>query len=864
MKKLNWERIEELFEEVLSLPEEERIPFIDTACADDPELRAELINLLKADSASSDYLEEVSARIVVPTLTEVLSGNDPFLGTRLGPYEVSQVIARGGMGAVYLGRRVDGLFEQVVALKVVRMDMTAELSARFLKERRILAKLEHPSIARILDGGVSSEGRPWLAMEYIKGEPITDWADRKKLSIDQRLELFRSVCEAVSYAHRNLIVHRDLKPSNILVNDDGAVKLLDFGISKLLDESHTLQITHTINAPLTPEYAAPEQLTGANVSLATDVYALGVILYELLTGRKPYRIPSRVRREIERVIIEEEPGKPSTVVTEEISSSTESTSATSPRQISLLRNLDPQALKKRLTGDLDVIILKALRKEPERRYGSVGAFSEDILRHLNQFPVSAQADSAGYRLRKFVRRNRTFVVAATLVMVSLAGGLAIAVWQAGVARQEAENARIEAQRAEELSEFLVGLFEANDPAQAQGDSILVREILDRGLEQIADELHQQPILRSYLQTTMGNIYMRLGMLNTADSLLSQVVATQRELPDVDPIALAETISLLARVYRYMGRTEEATDIEREVLGILETTFPGDFTGTSISLSSLGYLLTLQGAFDEAEEYLVKGYEMEHRLSDSNPTSTLGSATSNLAIMYYYRNEMDQAVLYFEESLQIQRALVGDQPHPDLAISLDNLASLLQMTERFEEAIVYSSEAMSIQRVLYGNQPHPSLVTTLNNHGVLLHHLGRYSESQEILNEVMELKVELYGYEHPSTAITMGWLGYVARSQENYDQAEELYREAIQISERTLPPGHENWIHQMQRLAGMISQLGRWEEAEEMYLLSYERALEHYGPEHTYTVSARRPLAGFYEAWDKPELAAQYRDPAVEE
>lgn len=863
MSKLDWARAERLFEEASSLPIEERQAFLDTECSSEPELRAEIEALLAADQESDHYIERLGVKVVNPALQTALTRKDPLLNTQLGPYELVNVIDRGGMGTVYLGRRIDGAFDQTVAIKVVRLDMIPELSARFLEERRILAKLDHPSIARLLDGGFSDEGRPWLAMEYVRGEAITTWADRKSLSVNERLELFRSVCEAVAYAHRNLIVHRDLKPSNIFVTEEGGVKLLDFGISKLLDESQSPSITRTGYAPLTPEYAAPEQLLGKDVSQATDVYALGVILYELLTGRRPYQIPSRVRREIERVIIEEQPLKPSAIVTDATGLSDDPTLPQTLEGISRTRNLAPEALKRRLSGDLDVIILKALRKEPERRYDSARALSEDVHRHMNQLPVTAQPDSRGYRIAKFVRRHRVLVGSALLIMVSLFGGLAAALWQAGVARQEAENARQEAERAEAVTEFLIGLFESTDPAQARGDSVLVRDVLDRSLAALPEDLVDQPALRAHLETMLGEIYLRLGRLDRADSLLSNALLIKEELYGSGHLALAETLAKLGRVRFIQGSGEQGIALLKEALDIIRRETAGDDPLKADVLSTLGWHLTVNGEHDEAEALLHEGLEMWQRLSAGEVTTDLGMATNNLALLFYYKGEYERALPYLERALEIQRILVHDQPHPDLAIALDNFSTLLIMLNRNDDAEPYVREAVEIQRILYGDEPHQSLVTTLNNYGRVLFSLERFEESRAIHNEVFGLKMALYGYEHQSTAVTLGWLAQLEEYEENYSEAEALYREATRISENTVPPGHENWATQLRHLAAMISRQGRWEEAEQMYLLNYERTFEHYGSDHRFTINARSHLAGFYEAWGKPEIAEQYRIKEVE-
>ena len=396
-----WQQIEALFEAVLEEAPEDRTAFLADACGDDQALREEVEALLEADAQGGDFLHEVGERLFTPTT--------PALPERIGIYAVDARIGQGGMGTVYRAHRADGAYEQEVAIKVLKQPDHAEHTQRFLAERQILARLSHPHIARLLDGGLTDAGQPYLVMEYVDGQPLTTYCDERRLSINERLALFCTVCDAVQYAHRNLVVHRDLKPSNILVTADGKVKLLDFGIAKLLDPDpgafgQAMPVTKTGLQVLTPEYASPEQVTAAPITTASDVYQLGILLYELLTGQRPYRLPSRLAHEVVRVILEEEPTRPSTAVTRTAETGT--------------RRATPDQLRRRLSGDLDVIVLAALRKEPERRYSSAEALAADVQRHLEGMPVEAHAESTLYRLHKFMGRHR-WAVAAVLAFVML-------------------------------------------------------------------------------------------------------------------------------------------------------------------------------------------------------------------------------------------------------------------------------------------------------------------------------------------------------------------------------------------------------------------------------------------------------------
>ncbi|MFQ5572464.1 MAG: serine/threonine protein kinase, partial [Rhodothermales bacterium] len=464
----HWPLIDDLFAAALDHPPEERTAFIDRACTGNPALRDELESLLRAYHASEHYLEAIDAdraRALIESVGELVCEEQ-----RIGPYQVVRELGRGGMGAVFLAERADGQFEQQVALKLIKRGMDSDaILRRFLRERQILAHLRHENIARLLDGGVSDEDRPYFAMEYIDGLPLPDYCDTHRLDVEARLRLFQDVCRAVQYAHRSLIVHRDLKPSNMLVTEDGTVKLLDFGIAKLLDpeaQSGATALTEAGLRAMTPEYAAPEQVRGEPVTTATDVYTLGVVLYELLTGHRPYQFERREPKAIARVINDVEPELPSTAVRREtdIQHTDGTTETVTPLSVSRARSTQPDRLRRRLSGDLDTVVLKALRKEPERRYASAEAFVEDIRRHLAGLPVLAQKDTLAYRASKFVRRHTVGVVFATALGLLTLGSAVV------MALQQAETMR-EAAKAEEVKSFVMSLFEMSDPDASKGETI---------------------------------------------------------------------------------------------------------------------------------------------------------------------------------------------------------------------------------------------------------------------------------------------------------------------------------------------------------------------------------------------------------
>jgi serine/threonine protein kinase len=447
MESDNLDRLERLFRAAALHPADERQDFLRAAASDDPALLKQLTELLSShdDAENNELLGESPTLILEQYGQSESEPEDDLVGTTIGPYTIRRHLGHGGMGDVYLGVREEP-FKRYVALKVIKRGMDSrEVLSRFSMERQILASLDHPSIAKLLDGGITSDGRPYFAMEYVEGLPVTTYCDKQKLTIGQRLTIFRKICETVSYAHQNLVLHRDLKPSNILVTSRGEIKLLDFGIAKLLNPGMsplTMPVTRTAAQRMTPEYASPEQVKGESLSTASDTYSLGIILYELISGRRPYILTNRTPTEIQRVVCEEQPQRPSTLIGVTIENKTDSDAADlSLEEVSKARETTQDKLRRMLRGDLDNIVLMALRKEASRRYASVSDFSVDIQNYLEGLPVAARPNTVKYRIRKFIKRNGIAVTTASLVVLALVGGLTISLWQANRANTQRDRAR---------------------------------------------------------------------------------------------------------------------------------------------------------------------------------------------------------------------------------------------------------------------------------------------------------------------------------------------------------------------------------------------------------------------------------------
>ncbi|MEQ9568607.1 MAG: serine/threonine-protein kinase, partial [Longimicrobiales bacterium] len=502
MNRKRWAALKTLFERALELDGSERDAFLDDLASNDPGLHADLQRLLTADAEERQVVDADPG--LLRDAADDDPGPDPRVGSRIGPWQVEDRIGEGGMGVVYRAERADGAFEQSVALKVLRRGMDTEgILARFRSERQILAGLEHPNIARLVDGGMTDDGLPWFTLEYVRGEHLTEYCDAHRLPVDARLDLFETVCAAVQYAQERLVVHRDLKPSNVLVSDDGTVKLLDFGIARVLSDGGSGQTT-VVGAPraLTLAYAAPEQIDGGAITTATDVYALGTMLYELLTGFRPRDFAEGG-----------DPKRPSDLPTR------------TQHTLAAARGAEPERLRRRLRGDLDTICMKALQDDPARRYATAGELLDDLRRHRTGRPVQARPDTFAYRASRFVRRNRAAVagtgVAALLVLATAA------TYTVRLAA-ERDRARLAATEAQEVTAFLEGLFEVSDPSESMGRSLTAAEVLETGRRRLDLELRDQPRIRAALLATVGRVYTNLGLWSEARPLLDEALDIRSE------------------------------------------------------------------------------------------------------------------------------------------------------------------------------------------------------------------------------------------------------------------------------------------------------------------------------------------------
>ncbi len=667
MLETRWQKIVEAVARFYEIAPENRTTWLEEFCADDAELKAEIESLLAFESEAENFLENSPAPLAAQILTENEMNKDGSVGKLFGNYRIVREIGRGGMGAVFLVERADGEFKQLAALKIVRQTILDwESENYFRRERQILASLNHPNVARLLDGGVSENGEPYLVMEYVEGEPLLDFANNHRLDLNERLKLFLKICSAVAYAHRNLVVHRDIKPSNILVAADGEPKLLDFGLAKILDESLDQAQTATGMRAMTPAYASPEQLRGENVTTASDIYSLGVALFELLTGNRPYKANGFM--DIVRQIAVAEPTRPSDAV------------ETNPNT-----NIRHPQLK----GDLDNIVLTALKKEPERRYKTVEAFSEDVKRHLEGLPVRARANTFSYRAAKFIKRNVAVSIIAALLLLSLLGGIILTSWQAGVAREERDRAEKRFNDVRKISKSL--LFEISPQIERLPGSTEAREtIVSRALEYLdslaaessADESLQSELASAYEQ--VGDVQGKpgkpnLGNLEGATETYRKAQKIRQSLAEKYPND-AEIKRLLAANFQSIGDLRFwSSDIDgalenyRRAISIYETLVAAPNADVQINLDLINSQLATakvfsgNGNYDDSIPIYRRSLDALEKLQAAKPFDTeiarlIGGSHINLAYDLSWKDEMTEAGEEVKKSVAVGEPLFAAHPN----------------------------------------------------------------------------------------------------------------------------------------------------------------------------------------------------------
>ena len=788
-----WARIEELLSAALELPREERQAFLRRACGPDQALLHEVGELIRQHEREPGFLERPLPSLLAVDADEG-SGEEP---RQIGPYRIVRTLGRGGMGQVWLAEREAPGFRQQVALKVLRRGLdTDDLLARFRDERQILARLVHPNIARLLDVGATDEGLPYFVMEYVAGSPLVEFCRDRALGVRERIRLFRTVCSAVQYAHRNLIVHRDLKPGNILVEEDGTPKLLDFGIAKIVDPGADdtdsgAGLTRADVRVLTPGYSAPEQIRGEPITTACDVYALGVLLYELLAGRHPYRVEGASRREMERWALEVDPPPPSL--------------ALAPGK---------RALRRELEGDLDTIVLAAIRKEPETRYDSVLALSEDLERHLSGLPVRARPATLLYGTMKFVRRNRVPLGVAAVVFLTLAASTGVALQQRRVAREQSARVTRERDKALQVRSFLLEMFGTTGPDQPSGDTVTARQLLDRRAATLDEAYPDDPEMRAEIMHVLAEGYDQLGLIEPAETLARESLETRRELfADAHP-DVAVSLNLVGWLLQERGELAAAQEHLEEAVAMGRRVFPpeGD-PHLARALNDLGAVLEARGSYERAAELYRESLQMRRSLQGEEQVG-VAVTTSNLAAVLYRKGDLDEAVAMAQAAVDLFRRVLGPD-HQRTLIVQSNLAAMQSARGDHESAARQHRELLERRRRLFGPR-HPSVPFSMTMLAHALEAMGNSAEAEALLDEALGLQREIRGPLHPDLASTLRVRGDVKLRSGRHADALEDYRAALEMVRGLAGPESPQVPLLLGRSAQALEGLGGIEAAERSY------------------------------------------------
>jgi len=829
-----WQRIERVLDAAFESDPTQWDALVEDLCGTDRELRREVEALLGRYAKEHGFLDVPPSATAAAVLAAAPASPDTRreAGRRIGAYRIVRQLGQGGMARVFLAERADGAFAEQVAIKVLRPGLDSELDRdRLRAERQILASLNHPNIARLFDGGVTDDGLPYLVLEYVDGQPIDRYCDQRHHTVRQRLERFLTAATATQFAHRNLVIHRDLKPSNVLVTADGTVKLLDFGLAKLLLPNvlpHEPPTTRTGHRWMTPEYAAPEQIRNEPVSTLTDVYQLGAMLYHLLVGRAPFGMRSGGSlHELEHAILHDEPVPPSAAV---------------------------HALR----GDLDAIVLKALRKAPDERYSSVQALADDVSRYLSGHAVMARRPSAIYRSRKFVRRHRWGVAAAAAFIVLLGVYAATVTVQRARIERALTRATIGAQKAEQLSTFMLGLFEASERGKAFGDTLTARALLDRGLTR-ARELTGQPEVRAQMVDVVGQLHAQLGDDEQARPLFEEALAIRRRLLGDAHVDVAASLANLAYVHSRGGRFAEAVRLYREAIAIQRPALGVAHPATLESLYGIAEALhssgDARGALPMFDEWMriVMTIPTEQRVNRADQLVKVGQ-------LLLIRGDLAGAERAYREAVSARRVIYGDR-HPSVASALHRVGTVLRTAGKLEESERAMREAVDLLRSAYP-EGHPELGLATRGLAMTLHREKKLEEAESLYREVLAMNRRFNGANHVFVGNALEDLGRVATDRGDYAGAEAFLREGVRVYQKAV--GDDDLLTARARLKLGVALLGRGAlgEAEPLLVHAFTAFKDRRMPGALGELPRREAinaLVRLYEAQGRPNEAAKYRE-----
>jgi serine/threonine-protein kinase len=826
------QRLKQLFDDAVDLPAREREAYLDALAADDRALAATLRGLLAAHDSTGEHL--ISPLPISLGAPDAREGR--WTGARVGVYAVGERIGEGGMGTVYAAMRKDDQFEKRVALKFLRRTAESDLAiSRFRHERQILANLSHPNIAALVDGGVAPDGQPYFAMEYVDGTPITAWCEARRLDLRGRLVLFLQVCAAVQHAHQHLVIHRDLKPGNILVTGDGTVKLLDFGIAKLLREDEGLdQLPATQGGAraFTPDYAAPEQIRGTPISTSTDVYALGVVLFELLTGRRPFLLQGRLLAEIEQIVCTVPPPRPS--------------QAPAPPPPARAESRAAHQRRRELEGDLDAIVLTALRKEPQRRYGSVDQLARDIGAYLDGLPVSARPDALGYRVGKAIRRRPVEVTAGVLMAMALVGGFV-------ATTRQARAAEVQRERATAVTEFVTTMLAAPDPGTL-GREVTMREVLDSAAARV-DSLDHRPELAAEVREVIGDTYVGLGEFELARAQYERVVALRAVAVPAGDRATVVSLVKLSNAHSYVSAYEVTDSILAQATAVLERAVARDDILRASVLQARAKLRQEFGDLPGAEAMLRDALTVRLRVAPDDHVNLVANY-NDLGVAIGQQGRAIEAESLHVLAVTAARRAHGEE-HPVTATAIAQHAFALEMADRREEADSTYQTAIALRRRVIGEE-HPDYAWGLFQYAQFLNRGGEWRRAAARGREVLALRGRSLPDAHPAVATALQVVGQALSHLDSLDVAERYLRESLELRRATLPDGH--WlVHSGEGVLGEhLVRARRFDEAERLLVRSEERLATLRGSDSPQARDARQRLVALYTAWQRPTEAAQWQ------
>jgi eukaryotic-like serine/threonine-protein kinase len=827
--------LESLFDAALSLPETARESFIAESSSHDPALESELRALLAAHALSESAFAS--------PMDAPRNQSDRWIGARLGAWEIGRRIGAGGMGTVHEAVRADDQYRQRVAVKFLNWSAEGGIAVRrFRAERQMLASLQHPNIASLVDGGVSPTGMPYFVMEYIDGEPITRWCDVRATAIDERLALFGQVCAAVRAAHQKLIVHRDLKPGNILVTTDGSVKLLDFGIAKLMRDEQPVDLptaTQIGHRAFTPEYAAPEQMTGRAVDTTADVYALGVILFELLTGRRPFDLQGKSLAEMERLVTESPAPRPSTFIDE--------------TRARVLGERSVTRARRRIEGDLDAIVLMALRKEPERRYPSVDALVRDVTHHLEQQPVLARPDSVGYRVRKFVRRRKLESIAGVVAAVSLIGGTVVSVLQARRAQEQSRVATAQGERATEVTKFLTTMLGAANP-ESFGKDVTMRTVLDSAVQR-ADSGRLTPALEAEIRGIMGDAYLALGDLDVAERQFRADLAAHRRMAPAGDYETAIAYSKLALVAETGGQLAQADSLLQQAES-LYLRFPHtDRREESAAIENRGRVLYMMGNVPESYAQFRRSLALSERYFAADDSANAPTYV-NIAVISAEAGQLAAADTFSQRGVAVALRAHGEN-HPLIGDALSVRASVLDQMGRMEESSDTYRQALTSKKRVLGadNISYARTATNFIDHLLLRR---QWREAATLSREVLSYRGRTLDDKTIQIPACLIYLGRALAQMDSARFGEAHVREAMALRRASLPAGHWLLAAASSALGEVLAMGGKFAEAERTLLEAEKSLVAARGETATVTKLTRERLALLYTRWGKTADAARWQ------